>query len=117
MAKKYIVTASPGVVPSEGYHVGGGVYLYELEESVLAGLQKKYPTAFDVVDKKEYDEAKKNISSSGSVIESASTPPPNAPPAEEEVEVTEAEALKVGKVKEPEKKSKEKKSKEKKGKS
>jgi len=106
MAKKYIVTASPGAVPSEGFHAGGGVYLYELEESILAGLQEKYPTAFAVVDKKEYDEAKKKILSSGSVIESASIAPPNVPPAEEEVKVTEAEALKVGKVKKPEKKEK-----------
>jgi hypothetical protein len=55
MAKKYIVTATPGAVPSEGYDAGGGVYLYELEESILAELQEKYPTAFAVVGKKEYD--------------------------------------------------------------
>ena len=102
MAKKYIVTASPGAVPTEGFHAGGGVYLYELEDSVLAGLQEKYPTAFSVVSKKEYDEGKKKISSSGSVIESASTPPQNAPPAEEEVKVEEEDVLKVSKVKAPE---------------
>jgi hypothetical protein len=102
MAKKYIVTASPGVVPTEGYHAGGGVFLYELEENVLAGLQEKYPSAFDVVDKKEYDEGKKKILSSGSVIESASTPPLNAPPAEEEAKVEEEDVLKVSKVKAPE---------------
>jgi len=109
MAKKYIVTASPGVLPSEGYHAGGGVYLYELEESILAGLQEKYPTAFAVVGKKEYDEAKKKILSSGSVIESASIAPPNAPPAEEEVKVEEEEVLKVSKVKAPEAPKKKKK--------
>ena len=102
MAKKYIVTASPGAVPAEGYHAGGGVYLYELDESILAGLQKKYPTTFSVVDKKEYDEGKKKILSSGSVIESASTPPPNAPPVEEEVKAEEEDVLKVSKVKAPE---------------
>ena len=108
MAKKYIVTASPGVVPTEGYHSGGGVYLYELEESVLAGLQEKYPTAFAVIEKKEYDEGKKNILSSGSVIESASIPPPNAPPAEE-AKVEEEEVSKVSKVKAPEAPKKKKK--------
>ena len=49
MATKYIVTASPGAVPAEGYHVGGGVYVYEIEGKALADLKKKYPTAFDEV--------------------------------------------------------------------
>jgi hypothetical protein len=109
MAKKYIVTASPGAVPAEGYHAGGGVYLYELEDTVFAGLQEKYPTAFAVVDKKEYDAGKKNILSSGSVIESASTPPPDAPPVEEEAKAEEEEVLKVSKVKAPEAPKKKKK--------
>tara|TARA_Y100000004_G_scaffold196480_1_gene266623 strand:+ start:6999 stop:7334 length:336 start_codon:yes stop_codon:yes gene_type:complete len=102
MAKKYIVTASPGVVPAGGYHVGGGVYVFELEDKVLADLQKQYPTAFDVVSKEEYEETKKKTSSPSSVIESAPTQPPSAPPAEEESKVEVEEALKVTKVKAPE---------------
>ena len=102
MATKYIVTASPGVVPANGFHVGGGVYAFELEENVLGSLLKKYPTAFDVVNKKEYEETKKKTLSPGSVVESAPTPPQSAPPAEEKSKPEEEEVLKVSKVKAPE---------------
>tara|TARA_Y100001973_G_C5027400_1_gene246279 strand:- start:297 stop:635 length:339 start_codon:yes stop_codon:yes gene_type:complete len=111
MAKKYIVTASPGVVPAGGYHVGGGVYVFELEEKVLSDLQKKYPTAFDVVSKEEYEDTKKKTSLPSSVIESAPTQPPSAPPAEEKSKPEEEEVLKVTKVKAPETPAKPKKGK------
>ena len=104
MATKYIVTASPGAVPAVGYHVGGGVYVYEIEGKALADLKKKYPTAFDEVSKEEFSAAKKKILSPGSVIESAPTQPPSAPPVAEESKPEEEEVLKVSKVQEPEKK-------------
>ena len=102
MAKKYIVTASPAVVPVEGYHVGGSVYVFELEDKVFADLHKQYPTAFTEVNNEEYEETKKNTSSPSSVIPSAQTQPPSAPPAEEDSKVEVEEALKVTKVKAPE---------------
>jgi len=108
MAKKYIITASSGVVPAEGFHVGGGVYAFELEADVLAGLVKEYPTAFTEVPKAEYDETKKKIFSAGSVIGSAPSQPTSAPPAEEKSKVDEVEVLKVSKVKAPEKPQKKK---------
>ena len=102
MAKKYIVTASPGVVPADGYHIGGGVYAFELEDKALAELKKAYPTAFDEVSKKEFEDTKKNISSPSSVIESAPTQAQSAPPAEEESKAEVEEVLKVSTVKTPE---------------
>ena len=108
MAKKYIVTASSAVVPGEGFHVGGGVYVFELEADVLACLVKKYPTAFTEVPKAEFDETKKKTFSTGSVIGSAPTQLKSAPPAEEKSKVEEDEVLKVSKVKAPEKPQKKK---------
>ena len=100
--KKYIVTASSAVVPGEGFHVGGGVYIFELEADTLDALAKQYPTAFTEVPKSEFDETKKKTSSAGSVTGSALTQPESAPPAEEKSKPEEEEVLKVTKVKAPE---------------
>tara|TARA_R100000808_G_C2153203_1_gene163237 strand:- start:5429 stop:5764 length:336 start_codon:yes stop_codon:yes gene_type:complete len=105
MAKKYFVTMASHLISEPGISASRGSWLYEMEGEKVDELVKNHPGSLTILTKEEYDAEKKMMFSSGSATGSQLTQPPPAPPAEEDVEVTEAEALKVSKVKEPEKKS------------